>query len=166
MLKMEGGNTEDGLKELNETLEGLPPGAFFIYYAGIQAALAEAFGKVGELSKGFAAINGALERSERDQERWYLAEFLRVKGELLRLEDSSTSRERAESQFLRSIECARQQGALSWELRSSTSLARLYQSQGKVAAARSILMPILGRFTEGFQTVDLTVARALLEAPV
>lgn len=166
MLKMAEGNIEEGLNELNETLEELAPGAFFIYYAGIQATLAEAFGKVGELSKGFAVINGALERSERDQERWYLAEFLRVKGDLLRREDSSTSRERAESQFLRSIQCAKQQGALSWELRSSTSLAQLYQSQGKVADARSILMPILGRFTEGFQTADLTAARNLLEAGV
>jgi predicted ATPase len=59
---------------------------------------------------------------------------------------------------------ARQQQAKSWELRAAMSLARLWQRQGKHAAAHELLAPIYGWFTEGFDTADLQEAKALLEA--
>jgi predicted ATPase len=58
---------------------------------------------------------------------------------------------------------ARRQLAKSWELRAAIRLARLWQQQGKRAAARDLLEPIYGWFTEGFDTADLQEARALLE---
>jgi len=70
--------------------------------------------------------------------------------------------EAAEATLLRSIECARQQSALSWELRSATSLARLWARRGLVARARDLLAQACDRFTEGFGTGDLVKARRLI----
>jgi predicted ATPase len=126
--------------------------------------LAEALGRVGAISRAHATIDQALMRSERDEERWYMAEFLRIKGELLRLEDTPGAMREAKKHFRRSLDCARQQDALSWELRTSISLARLHQGQGQFIEARDALAPIYGRFEEGFQTADLKTAKALIEA--
>ena len=164
MLLIERGSTGDGLKALRSALDELPPGAFFSQYAGIHAVLAETQGKMGEISSGHATIDAALMRSERDAERWYLAEFLRIKGELFRLEDTPTATRKAEEQFRLSLDCARRQEALSWELRTSISLARLHQGQGRLVEARETLAPVYKRFKEGFQTVDLRTANALLNA--
>jgi predicted ATPase len=158
------GSTDEGLKTLQRILDELPEGAFFAHYAGTQATLAEALGRVGAISSGHATIDRALMRSERDEERWYMAEFLRIKGELLRLEDTPRAIREAKEQFRRSLECARQQDALSWELRTSISLARLHQGQGQFIEARDALAPVYSRFNEGFQTADLKTAEALIEA--
>jgi predicted ATPase len=68
----------------------------------------------------------------------------------------------AEEHFLRSLDWAHRQGALSWELRTSTSLARLQQDQGRTAEARSLLQRVYDRFSEGFETADLKAAKAHL----
>jgi predicted ATPase/DNA-binding winged helix-turn-helix (wHTH) protein len=158
------GSTHEGLKTLQGVLDELPKGAFFAHNAGIQATLAEALGRVGAISRAHAIIDQALMRSERDEERWYMAEFLRIRGELLRLEDTPKAMGEAKQQFRRSLDCARQQDAPSWELRTSISLARLHQGQGQFLEARDALAPIYGRFKEGFLTADLRTAKALLEA--
>jgi len=59
---------------------------------------------------------------------------------------------------------ARRQGALSWELRAATSLARFWRGQQRVTQARKLLGPVYRRFTEGFETADLTAAKALLDS--
>jgi predicted ATPase len=69
----------------------------------------------------------------------------------------------AEEYFLKAIAIAQQQEAKSLELRATTSLARLWQQQGKTKDARQILREIYAWFTEGFDTVDLKGAKALLE---
>lgn len=162
-LLIASGSTHEGLKALERILDELPRGAFFAHNAGIQATLAEALGKVGAISRARATIDQALLRSERDEERWYLAEFLRIKGELLCLEGNPSAMQAAEEHFRRSLDCARQQRALSWELRAAMSLARLYRGRGQFIEARDALAPIYGRFEEGFQTADLQTARALIE---
>lgn len=158
------GHSDEGLNTLQRILDELPNVAFFAQYALIQATLAEALGRVGAISKAHATIEQALIRSERDDERWYMAEFLRIKGELLRLDDTPGAMREAEEHFRRSLDCARQQDALSWELRTSISLARLHQAQGQLIEARKALAPVYGRFKEGFQTADLKTATALREA--
>ena len=70
---------------------------------------------------------------------------------------------KAQAYFKRALSVARQQQAKSWELRASTSLARLWRDQGKVQQARELLAPVYGWFTEGFDTRDLKEAKALLE---
>ena len=69
----------------------------------------------------------------------------------------------AEQSYLASLDWARQQQAKSWELRTSTSLALLWQSQGKVKKAHKLLAPVYNWFTEGFDTSDLKEAKALLD---
>jgi predicted ATPase len=69
----------------------------------------------------------------------------------------------AEASFRQALDVARRQEARSLELRAATSLARLWRGQGKVEAARDLLAPIYGWFTEGFDTADLKDAKALLE---
>ena len=164
MLLIARGSVEEGLKTLNSVLDELPQGAFFLHYAGIHATLAEALGRVGATTRGHATIDDALARSESNEERWYMAEFIRIKGELLRLEDTPRAKREAEEQFRRSLDCARRQEALSWELRTSMSLARLHLEQAQIIEARDALAPVYGRFKEGFETADLKAAKALITA--
>jgi len=70
---------------------------------------------------------------------------------------------KAQAWFERSIEVARAQQARSWELRAAMSLARLWRDQGRRAEARDLLAPVYGWFTEGFDTLDLSEAKALLD---
>ena len=99
---------------------------------------------------------------ETNKERWYQAEINRVAGEIA-LKSPEHDAAKAEAYFERALAVARQQQAKSWELRASMSLARLWRDQGKVKAARELLAPIYGWFTEGFDTRDLKEAKALLE---
>ena len=72
---------------------------------------------------------------------------------------------KAEAHFERALAIARAQQAESWELRAAMSMARLWRDQGKRQQARDLLSPIYGWFTEGFDTLDLKEAKALLDAP-
>ena len=92
----------------------------------------------------------------------YEAELYRLKGELL-LQQSRDSAPAAAASFQQAITIAQQQHAKSWELRAATSLARLWQQQGKVVEARDLLAPVYNWFTEGFDTNDLQEAKALLD---
>ena len=109
---------------------------------------------------GIAAPKG---RAERNGEAWYMPELLRIKGEVL-LSCREPNAIDAEDQFLRSLAWARRVGALSWELRSATSLARLWRDQARTNEAHELLAPVYDRFTEGFDTVDVKAAKALVES--
>jgi predicted ATPase len=80
------------------------------------------------------------------------------------LQQAAPDAPQAAACFRQALAMARRQQARSWELRAATSLARLWQQQGKRTEARELLAPIYGWFTEGFDTADLQDARALLEA--
>ncbi len=125
--------------------------------------MAEALGRAGQIADGLAAIEEAIVRSERSEERWTTAELLRIKGELLLLQDAPGAVAAAEDQFRQALDWGRRQGALSWELRAATSLARLVSDQGRAADATALLQPVYDRFTEGFATADLKAAKALLD---
>jgi predicted ATPase len=103
--------------------------------------------------------------SERTQYRWPMPELLRVKGELVLLQHAPESTATAEDLFRQALDLAREQGALSWELRAATSLARLWYNQSRSAEASAQLQPVYDRFTEGFDTADLKAAKALLDTP-
>lgn len=126
------------------------------------AAMAELHQEAGQLREGLAAVEAALERCERHHESWCMPEILRIKGELMLRGGAETTA--AAEQFRRSLDIAARDGALSWELRSAMSLARLLLAQGERDAARSLLAPVLGRFAEGFGTADLREAQTLLAA--
>jgi predicted ATPase len=128
------------------------------------AVAGEALGRTGQIAEGLAVIEEALAWTERTEERWRIAEFLRLKGELLLLQHSPGAAAAAEDHFRQALDWARRQGALSWELRAATSLARLLRDQSRAADALALLQPIYDRFTEGFGTADLKAAKALLDA--
>ena len=94
--------------------------------------------------------------------QWNLPEILRVNAELLLWHGGPDAAPAAEAQLLRSLDVARQQATLSWELRSATSLARLWHRGGRVAEARDLLAATVDRFTEGFGTSDVVTARRLI----
>jgi predicted ATPase len=110
--------------------------------------------------QGLAVVTEALTFAAKNEARFDEAELYRLKGELI-LQASEQSSE-AEVCFHKAIEVARQQHAKSWELRAATSLARLWQLQGKKTEARDLLAPVCDWFTEGFDTPDLQAAKALL----
>ena len=96
------------------------------------------------------------------KERWCEAELHRTAGEIA-LMSPGPDMAKAQAYFDRALALARAQQAKSWELRAVTSLARLWRDQGKRDAARGLLAPIYGWFAEGFDTLDLKEAKALLD---
>jgi predicted ATPase len=128
------------------------------------AYMAEGLGKAGQIADAFDAIDDAIARAERTEELWQFPELLRVKGELLLLQDSVPQIAAAEDYFRQALNWARRQDALSWELRAAVSLARLLHDQGRSAEALALVQPVYDRFTEGFETADLKAAEALLDA--
>ncbi len=126
------------------------------------ALLAEAYGTTGQLEEGLAVLAEAVTLAETTGERWYEAELHRLKGELL-LQQSSSNQTEAEACFHHALDIARSQQAKSFELRAATSLARLWQQQGKRQEAYDMLASVYNWFTEGFDTADLKDAKALLD---
>jgi len=124
--------------------------------------LAMAYGQVGQVDEGLYLLAEAMAVVDTTGERHYDAELHRLHGELL-LQQPVPDASAAEACFQWSLDVARRQQAKSWELRAATSLARLWQQQGKRAEARELLAPIYGWFTEGFDTADLQEGKALLE---
>ena len=128
----------------------------------LKATLGEGLALQGDLNTALRLVNEGLEQIERPgwQERWHLAEILRLKGWMLMRQGRA---EEAEVQLRSSIDYARHQQAKSWELRSSATLAELFASRGQREAARELLVPIYSWFSEGFDTHDLKYAKALLD---
>lgn len=125
---------------------------------------ADALRRVGRAAEGLAAIDEALARREQNEERWYLAELLRIKGELVLRQGGTDAPREAERFFLDSLGWSRRQQTAAWELRAATSLAGLRRSQGLDAAARDLLAPVHASFQEGLETADVRAARELLAA--
>ena len=126
------------------------------------ARLAEAYAIMGQSEAGLTAVAEALMFADKTGERWYEPELYRLKGELL-LQQSLDNQAEAETCFHHALEIAHNQQAKSFELRTATSLAMLWQQQGKRQEAHDLLAPIYGWFTEGFDTADLKDAKALLD---
>jgi DNA-binding winged helix-turn-helix (wHTH) protein len=141
------------------------------------ALLAEAYLQTGQPAAGLPGLAAALTAVDLHGHSYYAAEHYRLQGELVlqaeveRLEPSTARRTQAaqspaawaETCFRQALTVAHRQQAKSWELRATVSLSRLWQQQGQRSAARALLAPITGWFTEGFDTADLQQAKALLE---
>jgi predicted ATPase len=137
VLLVKRGEVDAGLDLLRTTFTRVPQNALSLLYIPFLAEIADALGRDGKAAEGLTVIDEALARSERDEERWCVAELLRIKGELILRKGAPQAATAAEEHFLQSLDWARRLGALSWELRTSTSLARLQHDQGRTAEASS-----------------------------
>jgi class 3 adenylate cyclase/predicted ATPase len=133
-----------------------------LYMPSSLSHLARAYMKLGKFEDAWRSIGEAMTAVEATKERWFEAEVHRVAGEIA-LKSPKPNAAKAQAYFERALAVARAQQAKSWELRAATSLAQLWCGQGKRQEAHDLLAPIHGWFTEGFNTLDLKEARALLD---
>src|SRR5581483_152829 len=162
----EQGQVGEGIAQMRQSLAALRSTGAELRHPYYLALLADACGKVEQTEEGLAALAEAQARVDKTGERWYEAELYRLKGELTLQSESKTPDSctaEAEACFQQALGVARHQEAKSLELRAATSLARLWQQQGKQTEARYLLAPVYNWFTEGFDTKDLQEAKALLE---
>jgi predicted ATPase len=158
------GDSGRGLRQLRASLEEFVAMSAAWSSGTYLNELAVGFARVGQVAEGLAATEQAMERAGLTGARWQFPESLRIRGELLLMQADTGAAAIAEVHFRQALGWARQQGALSWELRAATSLARLLRDQGRLADVRALLEPVFDRFTEGFETPDLKAAKALLDA--
>jgi DNA-binding winged helix-turn-helix (wHTH) protein/predicted ATPase len=161
----EQGSVEEGIEEMRQGVANYQKTATALMRAQFLGLLGEVLGKAGQFEEALRHVDEALQLAHRSGDASYLPELHRVRGELLLMQAKGNLNPRivadAEECFRRSIKIAQRQNAKSWELRTTVSLARLFQSQKKNQEARDVLEPVFDWFTEGFGTKDLREAEAL-----
>jgi predicted ATPase len=158
------------------SLTGRPSDAIQMLTSGVAASLssrttvfipewlslcATAYADVGKFDDAWRCFDEAMTMLETTKEKWNEAEIQRTAGEIA-LKSPEPDTVKAEAYFERALAVAREQQAKSWELRAAMSMARLWRDQGKRQQAHDLLAPVYGWFTEGFDTLDLKEAKALL----
>jgi predicted ATPase len=124
--------------------------------------LTRAYAELGRFDDAWRCIGEAATAVESSEERWSEADLHRIADEIT-LMSPERDAAKAETYFERALAVARAQQAKSWELRAAMSMARLWRGQGRRDEARELLAPVYGWFTEGFYTLDLKQAKALLD---
>jgi predicted ATPase len=174
------GHREEGIAQMRQGLAAYQATGAQVEIPDYLALLAETYGDMGQPEEGLAVLAQAFALVHKTGGYLGEAELYRLKGELTLqkvqvpgckfqvasprpLAPNHEAEAEAEACFLKAIAIARQQQAKSWELRASTSLARLWQQQDKKREAHQMLSKIYNWFTEGFDTKDLQEAKALLE---
>ncbi|MBV8335835.1 MAG: hypothetical protein JO358_10475 [Alphaproteobacteria bacterium] len=132
------------------------------FYTLFLTGLAEVLMTSAQLEEALDTAQEGLARTERSNALWWMPEVMRIKAEVLLSCKGDTSQ--AEDLLHRSLDLAQRQGALSWELRAATSLARSLRDRSRQAEALAVLKTVYDRFTEGFETADLKMAKLLLES--
>ncbi|MHC4055637.1 ATP-binding protein [Bradyrhizobium sp. 25ACV] len=155
------GNASDALGIFTASILALRSTGTTIYLPVWLSHLARAYAEVGQFDDAWSTVAEAMTLVEATKEQWYEAELHRIAGEIS-LMPSEPDAAKAQSHFEQALAIARGQQAKSWELRAATSLARLWRDQGKLEDAKQLLAPVFGWFTEGFDTLDLKRANALL----
>jgi predicted ATPase len=160
---MHQGQAPEGITQLTQGLTAQRATGAEILRPYFLTLLVEAYGTLGQPEAGLTVLTEALPLADKTGARWHEPELYRLKGDLL-LHQSSDNATEAESCFHHALEIARNQRAKSFELRAVTSLAQLWQQQGRRQEAYDLLAPVYNWFTEGFDTADLQDAKALLDA--
>jgi predicted ATPase len=153
------GAAPEGIALLRAALHDLRDTPHDIRFQLYLVWLAEALWIAGQFNDALDAIDQTLERAQRTEERWYLPELLRIRGELLIRQGDPDAIAAARQHFAEALHWAREQNARSWELRTAISVARA-PSGG--SDARTFVRSVLSGFSEGFETADLRAARRLL----
>jgi predicted ATPase len=157
----EQGQLEQGTVRMEEALGELAVLGVGLRRPHYLSLLSKAYLKAGRVAEGLKLVADALAHVRAQKQHQYEAELYWVRGELLRTHGATD--EEVEESLYQALDLARQQEAKSIELRATTTLARLWQVQGKGAEAHALLAEIYGWFTEGFDTADLIEAKALLD---
>jgi predicted ATPase len=155
------GKASDAVEMITSARTALAPGRRVFVPFG-SSCLAKAHAELGQFDDAQRCIDEAMAAVEASKERWCEAEVHRTAGEIALLSREPDAA-KAEAYFERALAIAREQQAKSWELRAAMSIARLRRDQGKRQQAYDLLAPVYGWFTEGFDTLDLKEAKALLE---
>lgn len=153
------GDPEAGLRLLRPAVEELQRVGFMQHLTPISAALAQGLAAAGQVDQALGVVEQVLARCVRTGERWFLAELLRLRGEMLLMRTGSGAATSAEADFREALAIARGQGAASWELRAATSLAVLRRDHEAI----ELLAQVRGRFTEGFGLADLVRAASVID---
>jgi len=156
----EQGDIDAGISRLRHGIDSALSLGARLFQPHLQAVLADVYQKHGQATAALHVLDEALIVAQERDEVYYLAEIHRLKGETLLHRNKQGA---SEDCFHQALVIARQQQAKSWELRAATSLARLWQSQGKPQDAYDMLTPVYDWFTEGFDTADLKDANALIQ---
>jgi len=151
------GEVEAGIALLQAAAERLKALRYGLPTA-VSVALTQGFTRLGRETEAHAAIDEAIALVDRNGDMFGMPELLRIKADLL-ASMQKPDLIQAEDYLVRSLELARRQAALAWELRTSTSLAQLWSGQGRPAEAGALLRPVLDRCTEGFESADHVAAR-------
>ena len=151
---------EAGLDLLQGALETMHAQRFNLLITGSTGALVEGLRKTGQFKEALSAIDGAIARATNSGAELDLSELLRIKSQILAAQHD---RDSAMTCLTEALAVARAQSALAWELRSTMVLARMLSEDGQRDQARHVLNLVYERFTEGFETADVKLARALLE---
>jgi class 3 adenylate cyclase/predicted ATPase len=160
---VEQGQAEAGLALIREGIAAYRETGAILELPFWLALQAEASGRAGHPAEGLPVIAAALAEVEQRGWRFCEAELHRTQGELLLHHDARNTQE-AEACFRRAIDIASRQEAKSLELRAAISLSRVLQQRGEREEGRRLLTGVYAWFTEGFDTLDLQDARALLDA--
>jgi predicted ATPase len=157
------GKASDAVKEIASGLSEYRSTGSTFKLATYLTHLARAYAQHGQFDDAWRCIGEAMAAGETTGEKWFEAEVNRTVGEIALISPDRDGG-KAQAYFERALAVARAQQAKSWELRAAMSMARLWRDQGKRAEARDLLASIYGWFTEGFDTLDLKEAKALLDA--
>jgi predicted ATPase len=157
------GNDEQAAEELRQGLAGWQSTGAQLMRPHFLALLAEACAPTRRDDSGLRLLDEALALSESTGERYYQSELCRLKGERLLARARDDATKAAATCFEQSLAIAREQEALSLELRAAVSLARLHHGRSRPAMVRDVILPVYERFQEGFDTLDLREARSLLD---
>jgi class 3 adenylate cyclase/predicted ATPase len=156
------GKVTDGVRMMTSARAALRSTGVKLWVPTFLSSLASACAELGQSDEAWRCINEASVMVETNKERRWEAQVNLVAGEIA-LNSPERDAAKAEAYFDRALAVARQQQAKSWELRAAMSMARLWRDQGKRRQASELLAPVYGWFTEGFDTLDLKQAKALLE---
>jgi predicted ATPase len=157
------GDLASGLRGLHDGLVRAGDARLLPRFLFLEGEQARCLGDIGESELALASVDQMLARCAAREERWYIPELSRIKGELMRVAGGTVDAAAVETLFDEALEEAHRQGALAWELRTATSLATLWRDLGRSCEAATLLRPIYARLTEGFATVDARAARTVLE---
>jgi class 3 adenylate cyclase/predicted ATPase len=155
------GSPADAIQTITSGIAGWRSTGATVWMPLFLSYLAKAYAALGQFEEAWRCIDEAMSAVETTKERWCEADIHRTAGEVT-LMSPEPDAPKAEAYFERALTVAREQKAKSWELRAAMSLAQLWHEQGKWEQAHDLLAPIYGWFTEGFDTLDLKEANALL----